>query len=551
MRNNPTCSIIRVLVKRVATVTVGCLFLLLMPHGTSALVLDTDEGVTTELTVATSSGPVKGRIASLTRRFLGIPFAAPPVGELRWKPPAPVAPWSGVREAFNFGNRCPQVQDNVWTSGPAFSEDCLYLNVFAPATGSGHPVMFYIHGGGFLVGDAGDMGIGPLLNGTYLAAYRNVVVVTINYRLGALGFLTHPSLAAENFRNVSGNYGLLDMISALDWVQTNIRNFGGDPGKVMIFGHSAGAAATCALLVSPLAAGKFSSAAIQSGWCGAPRMPERIAHGLTVAASLGCPLTDNPTTAACLRRLTPQQILQIVGRFDRDYYTFAPWITSHTLTAGPTVDGHVLPDRPLTLLQQGNHNHVPLIIGSTKDEFQFFIADLSRIRNCNDHRDYITAQFGADAGAVLAQYPCGSDWTAREASVQAAGDFYFTCPSRRAARAAAASQKEPVYQYLYSYQFQTLPILIKASHLADIPYVFGTYLETVTLPSYLAEQIQQYWSQFAKRGNPNRWGLVPWSRYDRNQDNFLNFDLLVSEERNLKNGKCNFWDTLTPSDPPF
>lgn len=526
-----------------------CLLFSLLAHGTSAvaqnLIADKDEGVTANLIVDTASGKVKGSLGLLTRRFLGIPYAAPPVGGRRWKPPEPAIPWSGVREALKFGDRCPQVPDNLWTSGTDNSEDCLFLNVWAPATGSGHPVMFYIHGGGFLVGDAGDMGIGPLLNGKYLAASRDVVVVTINYRLGALGFLTHPSLAAESPRGVSGNYGLMDMIAALQWVQTNIGNFGGDPNRVMIFGHSAGASATCALLVSPLASGKFSSAAIQSGWCGAPLMGERIAAGLQVAANLNCPGTG-AATAACLRQLQPQAILTQVGSFDRNYYIFAPWKTSHTLAAGPTVDGFVLPDPPLTMLEQGRHNHVPLIVGSTRDEFQFFIADLTKIRTCSDHVDYITKQFENDADAVLAQYPCPFNLGAREASVQAAGDFYFTCPARRAVRAAAASQTEPVYQYLFSYQFQTPPFLILASHLADIPYVFGTFLETVMFPSPWAAQVQQYWTEFAKRGDPNAPGLVRWSTYDRTKDNFLNFgNLMISEERNLKRGHCNFWDTLS------
>ena len=490
--------------------------------------------------VSTDKGQVKGTLDPIlgTPMFRGIPYAAPPTGALRWKPPAEVTAWTGVREADRFGSRCPQVDDDIWTKPTPSSEDCLFLNVWTPAADGGRrPVMFYIHGGGFLAGDSGDMGLGPLLNGAHLAAHRDVVVVTINYRLGALGFLVHPSLDAENGGR-SGNYGLLDMIAALKWVQANITNFGGDPRKVMIFGHSAGATATCSVLVSPLARGLFSSAAIQSGWCGAATAQERREAGVKVAEKLGC--RGNAATASCLRGLTPQDLLKEVGAFDRSYYIFAPWQTSHTLTAGSTVDGFVLPDVPLKMLEAGTHNHVPLIVGSTHDEFQFFIADLGRIITCHDHVEYIRKQFQSDANKVLLQYPCPFGLP-RDASVQAGGDFYFTCPMHRAGRAASVTQTEPVYQYLFSYPVNSIT-LIKASHLSDIPYVFGTFFEAAT-PAAWYTHMQLYWTKFAETGDPNGPGLVTWSRYDRARDNYLNFGLRISEETNLKNGLCDFWDT--------
>jgi para-nitrobenzyl esterase len=524
-----------------------CFFLvLLLASGTDAVAQGSPKQAAKRLApgpiVETDKGKVQGVLDDITRKpiFLGIPYAAPPTGALRWKAPAPATAWSGVRKADQFGSRCPQVDDSVWSKPTPYSEDCLYLNVWTPATGSGRrAVMFYIHGGGFLAGDSGDMGLGPLLNGAHLAAERDVVVVTINYRLGALGFLVHPSLAAEN-GGLSGNYGILDMIAALKWVQANIEKFGGDPKKVMIFGHSAGATATCAVLASPLAKDLFSSAAIQSGWCGAATMDERRTAGKAVAEKLGC-RGEDANGAACLRRLQPRNLLREVGAFDRNYYIFAPWRTSHTLTAGATVDGYVLPDVPLNMLKAGTHNHVPLIIGSTHDEFEFFIADLFKIITCNDHVDYIRKQFQTDANAVLLRYPCPFGF-ARGASVQAGGDFYFTCPMRRAARAATVSQTEPVYQYLFSYPVNSIT-LIKASHLSDIPYVFGTFLETAT-PAYWYRHMELYWTKFAETGDPNGQGLVTWSRYDRSQDNYMNFGLHIAEEKNLKDGKCDFWDTL-------
>ena len=541
----------------------GCLLLSLSVHGAGTVTAraasaDADEALAASLIVDTDAGQVEGRLDWGTRvpMFLGIPYAASPAAERRWKPPAPVTAWAGVRSAFAFGQPCPQLPETPWTKPSAYSEDCLHLNIWRPATGSSHAVMFYIHGGGYLAGHAGEMGLGPLLNGAYLAAHRNVVVVSFNYRLGALGFLAHPSLAAESAQGVSGNYGLLDMIAALKWVQTNIRNFGGDPSRVMIFGNSAGAAATCALLASPLAKGLFSSAAVQSGWCGAALMKDRLAAGLVVARNLNCPGTD-AATADCLRRLDPQKILTQVGAFDQDYYILAPWKTSHDLTAGPTVDGYVLPETPLEALEHGRHNHVPLIIGSNQDEFEFFIGR-DKIMSCRDHVDYIRRQFEDKADEVLAQYPCKRDSRARDASVQAVGDFYFTCPSRRAARAAAGSQTEPVYQYLFSFQGPN-SLFIKASHLADIPYVFGTFIESLTFPwdprhLYVSSQMQEYWTQFAKKGDPNGSGLlkwskddpVKWSRYDQKEDNFLDIDYRVSEDKNLKDGHCDFWDKWNP-----
>jgi para-nitrobenzyl esterase len=539
--------------KRLMKTPLCCILLSLFASlGTGAVAEQSavsDKSLAKDPIVNTDRGKIAGKRDPLTgtSRFLGIPYAAPPTRELRWKAPEPVKKaWPGVRDAFRFGSRCPQLNDSIWTKPSPYSEDCLYLNVWVPPTAGRHAVMFYIHGGGFLSGDSGDMGIGPLLNGAHLATRRDVVVVTINYRLGALGFLVHPSLEAEK-EGLSGNYGLLDMIAALKWVQANIENFGGDPKKVMIFGHSAGANATCAVLVSPLAKDLFSSAAIQSGWCGAANVHVRRQAGIIFAEKVGCPRssdagTGDADTAACLRTRPVKKLLKKLDAFKRNYYIFAPWQDSHNLAAGPTVDGKALPDEPLKMLTEGSHNNVPLIIGSTHDEFEFFISDMWRIVFCGQHDDYINKQFQSDANKVLKKYPCPFALGGRQSSVQAAGDFYFTCPLRRAARAAAASQSEPVYQYLFSFPINSPGLGVpNASHLADIPHVFGTFFETLSIPDW-GFSLQQYWAEFARTGDPNVPGLAVWSRYDPKQDNFLNFGLQISEQKNLKNGLCDFWD---------
>ncbi len=317
------------------------------------------------------------------------------------------------------------------------------------------------------------------------------------------------------------------MIAALKWVQANIENFGGDPKKVMIFGHSAGATATCAVLVSPLAKDLFASAAIQSGWCGAATADERREAGKKVAEKLGCRGND-ANVATCLRGRPPQNILREVGAFDRSYYIFAPWQTSHNWPRGRRWTAMSCRTYRSTC-QSGHPQPCPSHHRLDPRRVQFFISNISRIITCHDHVDYLRKQFGTDANAVLHQYPCPFGFGSRR-SVQAGGDFYFTCPMRRAARAAAASQTEPVYQYLFSYPVNSIT-LIKASHLSDIPYVFGTFLETAT-PAVWYRHMELYWTNFAATGDPNAQGLGTWSRYDRNRDNFINFGLLITEETN-------------------
>src|SRR6516225_1709897 len=315
--------------------------------------------------VETSDGRVRGISSGGVDRFLGIPYAAPPVGDLRWRPPQPHGRWRGVRDATSFANHCPQVASPFGL--PSVTEDCLYLNVFRPARHGEddgeadegghegrerrHPVMVWIHGGALLVGESDDYDPVRLVQ-------RGVVVVTINYRLGVLGFLAHPALTEESPEHASGNYGLMDQQAALRWVRRNIRAFGGDPDNVTIFGESAGGLSVHSQLASPLAAGLFHKAIVESGAYSLvpPSLSAAKAAGAAFAASAGC--ADPSTAAACLRSLPVATILahQPSG------------------TMVPNLDGFVLPQTVRAAFSTGQFNHVPVIEGSNHDEWRLFVA---------------------------------------------------------------------------------------------------------------------------------------------------------------------------------
>jgi para-nitrobenzyl esterase len=299
-------------------------------------------------------------------------------------------------------------------TGTVGSEDCLTLNVWTPSSrgpSASLPVLVFIYGGGFELGSSNEQLIpgltGNLYDGRTLAETQKVVVVTYNYRLAALGFLAHPALSAESPNGASGNYGLLDGISALKWVQRNARAFGGDPSRVMLFGESAGAISTCSLLASPLAHGLFSSALMESGWCAAAPLTRRYTRGQHIAQAVGCAAV--PDVAACLRAVSVDSIVQadgspfglvtdlINGPIDLSIY--------HDLHFGPTVDGYVLPDAPLSLIAQGKHNHVPVVMGSNSQEGAMFALPWT-ITSCSDYSNRLALNVGALAPEFEAAFPC-------------------------------------------------------------------------------------------------------------------------------------------------
>jgi para-nitrobenzyl esterase len=506
--------------------------------------------------VATRRGNVRGQASPQSIAFLGIPYAEPPVGPLRWTAPVAHGCWTEVRDGTAYGSRCAQ-------RAPAGNfigdEDCLFLNVWTPAVKSPRsqklPVMFFIHGGANVIGSA-DEGAsavfgnlandaGNLYDGQSMTESRQVVVVSANYRLGALGFLTHPALAAQSATGTSGNYAYLDLILALKWVRENIEAFGGDPSRVMVFGESAGGMATCMLLVSPLAKGLFSSALMESGSCVAPTTGSRASEGQKLAMDVGCAMEAD--IAACLRAKPAQDLFSLpvesVNFFNYQKDISRLW----ELDWGANVDGYLLPDAPITLLRQGRHNHVPFALGTNADEAELFLPAV--INTCADFAADMVMRFGASlASEILKRYPCLTT-VPRWAEVAVITDLAFKCPARRVARAVASSQTEPVYRYQYTHIYRTSALAaMRAFHASELPFVFGSFAQMVYLPTSgeqtLSTNIQGYWSRLSATGDPNGDGAFAWPVYALDRELSLSLDEDLGVDEKLSASECDFWDQL-------
>jgi para-nitrobenzyl esterase len=467
--------------------------------------------------------------------FKGIPYARPPVGPLRWRPPQPLQRWSGTRPATGFGPRC--VQPNrppraVGYFGPEpESEDCLYLNLWtaSPAPGEKRPVMLWLHGGAFLVG-SGSL---PIFDGAALAR-RGAVVVTINYRLGRLGFLAHPQLSAEQPLRVSGNYGLLDQIAALRWVEANIAAFGGDPGQVTIFGQSAGSSSVSSLMASPLAKGLFHRAIGQSGgaFFASILAPLDVAEtaGATFARALGAgtieELRSKSVREVQFRRPTENGIL-------KETYDASDPKGIDRATAWSVMDGYVHPDLVMNVFARGEQNDVALISGANADEgtTQPAISSLAEFQR------RARADYGTMADAFLARFPAGNDAETIVASRRVIGTRVFNWENFTWANMQVKTGRSPVYFYHFAHVPPKpafpgwggdLGRQLGAFHTAEIPYLFQT-LESRDWPwrdvdRELSELMVRYWVNFATSGDPNGAGLPPWPRYAPTQQTTLFFD---------------------------
>ena len=465
--------------------------------------------------VRTDDGFVRGMAAGTVDEFLGLPYAAPPTGNLRWRPPAPPAAWDGVRDATQFGPSCPQVLDpklNPELPPGAISEDCLYLNVYAPPPSmndqGGRPVLVWIHGGGLVQDGARNY------DGTKLAA-DGTVVVTINYRLGALGFLAHPALASRP-GGPAGNYGLMDQQAALRWVQRNIGRFGGDPGNVTIAGQSAGGLSVLAQMVSPGARGLFQRAIVQSGAFALNQRPLATAEaaGEAFATAVGCP----DQSAACLRNAPVSDLVN-------DFGVEIPGV----------VDGSVLTQPIGTALATGQFARVPIINGITHDEELLFVAALkltvsqgtdiplagSPVSPANYQADIAQALGVSDtrAAAIAAEYPLSAYPNAVVAFTFLVSDASFACPALQVDRQTAA---RGVPTYAYQFNDDNAPVNILGFSLglatlgAELPYLFDQPNTPVTLDpdqQALAASMRTDWASFAASGNPSSRAL-PWPSFN-------------------------------------
>ncbi len=490
----------------------------------------------------TANGILEGVISAdgKVRTFKGIPYAAPPVGPLRWKPPQPALPWTGVRQAVDYGPRAMQgrIFDDMIFHDNGPSEDCLHLNIWMPEEHPGKlPVMVWIHGGGFVAGSSSE----PRQDGGNLAK-QGVMVVSFNYRMGVFGFFAHPELTQESEHHASGNYGLLDQVAALQWVHDNIAAFGGDPDNVTIFGESAGSFSVSALMASPLARGLFQRAIGESGAMFSRTRPTKT---LAQAEEMGVKFAAaafGTNSLEALRALPATNLLVAALKLPRDNFP-------------PDIDGYFLPADCRSIYAAGKQSHVPLLAGWNRDEgnFAFYFGS-----NAPTFQNYIIlarARFGTNAETFVKVYSAATDAEAKRVAQDFAGDQFIAYSTWKWIELQLQTRESPVYRYRFD---QTLPLAADAKpgaeptapHAGEIEYVFGM-LSSKHLPwrssdHAVSELMASYWSNFAKTGDPNGPGLPHWPVYNR-ADGFqvLHLDAHSAATPDGHRARYEFLDRLT------
>jgi para-nitrobenzyl esterase len=488
-------------------------------------------------TIKVDGGLISGAAVDGVRSFKGIPFAAPPVGELRWKAPQPVVSWDGVRKCEAFGPECPQAP---YTAGSLFysppqkqSEDCLYLNVWTAAKASDkRPVMVWIHGGALTRGS----GATRTYDGTAFAR-KGVVLVTVNYRLGPLGYLAHPELTAESPQRASGNYGVLDQIAALKWVQKNIASFGGDPKNVTIFGESAGSWSVNVLVGSPLARGLFHRAIGQSGGTFGPMTYLKEDKGrLTAAEKVGAAFAKaaGADSIKALRAIPAEKIIDV---FTND-------AEGKKFRTSPNVDGWVLPDEIRNIFAQGKQNDVPVIVGSNANEMTSLTVPATVPKTLEDYHKRVETLYGEATRDFDALYPVKSAEDVAAAYLGSLRDVTFTLPMRTWARMTATGRSK-AYLYLFSHAPPNPNSkYLGAYHAGEIAYVFTNLNPQNALlqeaDHKLAETMSSYWLNFARTGDPNGKGLPKWAPYKISDEAYMDFGDAVQLRNHLLKEQLDF-----------
>lgn len=471
--------------------------------------------------VRTANGMLEGTTEpSGAHVYRGVPFAAPPVGDLRWKPPQPVKNWTGVRSAAQFGARCmqqPLFGDMSFRSS-GMSEDCLYLNVWTPAKPSDErlPVLVYFYGGGFAAGDGSE----PRYDGESMAR-SGIVALTANYRLGVFGFLAHPELSKESPHHASGNYAFLDQAAALRWVQKNIAAFGGNPANVTIFGESAGSWSVNVVQATPLAKGLFHHAIGESGaqFARNPRLADAEKGGLALAKAVGA------DSLKALRAVPAETLLEV-----------------QSFRSGANVDGWVLPDEVRTIFAQKKQSDVPVLIGSNANEWTTLSSPAQFPKTLDDFHKRMDAQFSGMAKELDASYPVKTDADIAEAMLGLGRDTTFTLEMRTWARMVTTAGRKA-----FLYQFTRVPPGPNpkwgAYHASEIAYAFnnvGSRPWALDMDRRLADQMSSYWVNFATTGDPNGKGLPAWTPYDQRTEPYLDLGDAVQVRNHLLKAQLDF-----------
>jgi len=482
--------------------------------------------------VSTAQGKLQGGRLTADGKplfvYKGIPFAAPPVGPLRWRPPQPAAPWDGVRDALAFGPDFPQAP-NARSRAPSQSEDCLYLNVWAPADAApgSLPVMAWFNGGGFERGSGAD----AANDGAHMAA-QGVIVVSFNYRAGMFGFLAHPGLSCESAQGVSGNYGLLDQIAVLQWVRDNISAFGGDPERVTAFGVSAGSASIALLLASPLGKGLFQQAILHSP--GAARPLASLHAAEKAALALGSDIE-------ALRGLSAEELLAKMP-------LLSPKVRGLTTprVLRPIRDGWLLPEDERPVLKSGRLHAVPLIVGSNADEGSL-LTKAWPVDNLAQYRDMTLVNFGDAAAEAGLVYPAQADDQAHPRVAEMFADTQFNYGTRLLAEA-MSRKAVPTWRYLF---LRRRPDQKDGPHHGEeVGHVFGTYRElSPGQPASfdggdekVSAAMMKAWVAFGRNGNPNFPGLPSWAPYDAAAENHMAFGDTTEAGRGWRKEQLDFLD---------
>jgi para-nitrobenzyl esterase len=468
--------------------------------------------------VKTEGGYVSGINLSGLSIYLGIPYAAPPTGDLRWRPPQTAKTWKGIYKADKFSASCPQVVSkdfgSEWDPGN-LSEDCLYLNIWTPATNSSEklPVMVFIYGGAYTRGSSAL----PLYNGTALAK-KGVVLVTFNYRVGILGYMVHPLLSKESPNNASGNYALLDQLAALRWVQKNIAAFGGDPDHVTIFGESAGAANIISQLAIPQSKGLYSQAIVESGgvWSNGPMIlgyktkANAEAVGQKFAESLGY---SGPDVIQKMRNVSALELVNKTPHvWDSSFWGF------HNVTFNPTIDDWLIPEDPQEIFRQGHQNQVPLMIGSNADEGTLLVANANM--TVEDYWKFLQESFRGNAYQMLARYPAKNKEEVQYRMERMATDIDFALASKFIA-GSMADLNQSTYLYKFTYVLPGQPN--GAYHTSELYFIFRpSYWKADETSSKVSDYMMDMWTNFAKTGSPNGgFSAVAWPQYSSEKDQYL------------------------------